>query len=62
MNIAEHLKRSAQLHPDLPAVAVGETVTLNYGGLAERSARLAGGLLDTLGLQPGDTVALIQKE
>lgn len=61
MNISEHLRRSAQLHPDQHAVAVGETVTLDYAELAARAARLAGGLRGDLGLELGDRVALIQK-
>jgi long-chain acyl-CoA synthetase len=61
MNIAEHLQRSARLHPDQPATAVGEAVTATYTGLAEGAARLASGLRGDLGLSPGDTVAIIQK-
>ncbi|WP_416898733.1 MAG: AMP-binding protein [Minwuia sp.] len=61
MNMAEHLYRSAKLHGDLPAVAVGENVTASYRDLAGGASRLARGLRDALGLAPGDRVALIQK-
>ena len=43
-----------------PAVGCGTCVVLNYGELAERAARLAGGLR-RLGLAPGDRVAIAAK-
>ena len=44
MNLALLLQRSAQAFPHQPAVALGERIVRDYAGLAERVARLAGGL------------------
>src|ERR1700681_133533 len=60
MNIASWLFRHGLSHPGAPAVAHGPRVVLNYGALAERAARLAGGLR-ALGLKPGDRVAIVAK-
>ena len=60
MNIASWLSRAGLSHPGAPAVGQGTRVTQSYGALAERAARLAGGLR-ALGLQPGDRVAIIAK-
>ena len=60
MNIASWLSRAGLSHPGAPAVGQGTRVVQSYGALAERAARLAGGLL-ALGLQPGDRVAIIAK-
>lgn len=61
MNQAYHLWRTARVHGDLPAVALGTHVTHDYRRLADRAARLAEGLLNRLGLVRGDTVAIVQK-
>lgn len=58
MNIAVHLQRSANRWPRRLALRQGDT-ELTYERLADRVARLAGGL-GALGLEPGDRVALLQ--
>lgn len=58
MNLARWLVRAALVHPDRPAVLLGYAVVLDYRTLADRAARLAGHLRGTLGLQPGERVAL----
>src|SRR5436305_382332 len=60
MNIASWLNRAGLSHPGLPAVGYSARVVQNYGGLAERAARLASAL-HALGLKPGDRVAIIAK-
>ncbi len=58
MNLAQLLVRAARVHPDRPAVLLGERPLLSYRELAARAARLAGHLRQGLGLQPGDRVAI----
>ncbi len=58
MNLAHLLVRSAERRPDSPALALGANVAATYREHAERSARLAGALRATLGLERGDIVAL----
>ena len=58
MNIANHMLRAGRAFGDRPAVARGDVVLRSYASLAERVARLAGGLTRRLGLRPGDRVAL----
>ena len=58
MNLAQLLVRAARVHPDRPAVLLGEQALLSYRELAARTARLAGHLRDGLGLQAGDRVAI----
>ena len=58
MNLANWLQRSATVHPERVAVLHGERPLLSYRALAERAARLAGHLRGTLGLAPGERVAL----
>src|SRR6476659_3659932 len=60
MNIASWLSRAGLSHPDLPAVGYGKRVVRDYAALAQRTARLAGGL-HKLGLEPGDRVAIAAK-
>jgi long-chain acyl-CoA synthetase len=60
MNIASWLSRAGLSHPGAPAVAQGTRIVQGYGALAERAARLAGGLA-ALGLKTGDRVAIIAK-
>lgn len=61
MNMASWLARNGQANPALPAVGYGRRVVATYGELAERSARLAGGLAQRFGLQPGDRVVIAAK-
>ncbi|QAZ40565.1 AMP-dependent synthetase [Methylibium sp. Pch-M] len=58
MNLARWLVRAALAHPDRPAVLRGDAVVRDYRALADRAARRAGHLRGTLGLQPGERVAL----
>jgi long-chain acyl-CoA synthetase len=58
MNIAQLLARTATVHPGRPAVFVGERCLLDYRGLASHAACIAGYLRGTLGLVPGDRVAM----
>lgn len=58
MNLAQLLVRSAQLHPEAPALFHGTRLICTYRELGERAARIAGCLQHQLGLQPGDRVAL----
>ena len=44
MNIANHMVRAGLAHSERPAVALGDAVLLTYQALAERVARIAGGL------------------
>jgi long-chain acyl-CoA synthetase len=58
MNLALWLERAARVFPQRTAVWLGEQPQLDYAGLAARTARLAGHLRHTLGLAPGERVAL----
>jgi len=58
MNLASLLQRSALLHPERPALLHGDELLVRYGELADRVARLAHGLSQGCGLQPGARVAL----
>ena len=58
MNMAQLLARSAIVFPARPAVCVGEHCLFDYRTLAGRAACIAGYLRDTLGLAPGDRVAV----
>jgi long-chain acyl-CoA synthetase len=58
MNLAQLLVRAARVHPDRPAVLLGEQPVCTYRELADRVAGLAGHLRDGLGLAPGDRVAI----
>ena len=60
-NIALGLKHAGDTHKNRPAVALGRTTLQSYAQLAERAARLAAGLRDKLGLQPGDRVVIASK-
>jgi long-chain acyl-CoA synthetase len=57
MNLASNLMHSTLRYPDRPAIRLDETV-LSYRALEERSARAAG-LLEDLGVRPGDRVAIM---
>ncbi|MBK7279138.1 MAG: AMP-binding protein [Betaproteobacteria bacterium] len=58
MNLAQLLVRAARVHPERPAVLVGDRPQWTYRELADRTSRLAGHLRNGLGLQPGDRVAV----
>lgn len=58
MNLATLLMRAAGVAADRPAVQRGTATTATYAALADRAARLAGGLRHRLGLNEGDRVAL----
>ena len=58
MNLVHLLLRNARLLPDAPALAQGKHLVRTYGELADRVARLAGGLVRQLDLRSGDRVAL----
>ncbi|MBA4186631.1 MAG: acid--CoA ligase [Planctomycetaceae bacterium] len=57
MDFATILEESANRHADRIAVTAG-TQSLTYAALADRVARLAGGLV-SLGLRPGDRIATL---
>lgn len=61
MNIANWLHRAAHTMPTAPAVGYGTAVYQDYRGLAARASALAHALRSTLGLAPGDRVALCMK-
>lgn len=58
--IAELLRWRAQRHPSLQAVWF-EGKSQTYAELNQSSSRLAAGLVDKLGLKPGDRVGIIDK-
>ena len=58
MNIAGLLVNAARTWGDRPALTLGQTVRLDYAGLARAVAGLAGGLRGRFGLVPGDRVLL----
>ncbi|MDI3469055.1 MAG: Long-chain-fatty-acid--CoA ligase [Pseudolabrys sp.] len=60
MNIALWLDRAGRSHPARAAIGYGTRVIYDYGTLAARAARIAGGL-SALGLSPGDRVAIAAK-
>ncbi len=59
MNVANLLARAGRSYGLRPAIALGTAVVANYGQLAERAARLAGGLRTCHALAPGERVALV---
>ncbi|MBL8837305.1 MAG: long-chain fatty acid--CoA ligase [Alphaproteobacteria bacterium] len=61
MNLARHVARNAKAYPDAPALAVGPRVVATWREMETHVARLAGGLRMTLGLAPGECVALIMR-
>jgi long-chain acyl-CoA synthetase len=59
MNLAHWVRRAGGEFATRPALACGSNPVLDYAGLADRVARLAGGLKHRLGLAPGARVALV---
>jgi len=58
LNIAQLLARASRVHPDNPAIFHGRDLVCTYRGLADRAARIAGGLRGRCGLKTGDRVAI----
>ena len=58
MNLVTWLERAARASPQATAVFKGRDRWASYADLAERAARVAGGLRTRLGLEPGDRVAI----
>jgi long-chain acyl-CoA synthetase len=58
MNLVSWLERAARADPAAIAVYHGERPWADYGALASRVARLAGGLRGKAGLAPGDRIAI----
>ena len=61
VNIANHMMRAGRARAQLPAVAKGAIVIYSYEQLAERVARLAGGLANRFRLTPGERIALVMR-
>ena len=57
MNIGIWLQRQAQMHPDRPALFLGETQVADYSEFHDKAARLAGWLV-AQDISPGDRVAV----
>lgn len=60
MNLGNWLYRQAQTHPERPALYLGTEQVTDYGGVHDRSARIAGWLV-AQGIAPGDRVAIFMK-
>lgn len=58
MNIAQLLRRSAEVFPDRPALYSGAQQLLDYRTLAQRTASLAGYLKEKYGISAGDRIAI----
>ena len=61
MNIAALLLKSSRSFGERPALALGNSVTSNYGDTSKRVAMLAGSIRGVIGLFPGDRVAIAMK-
>ncbi|KRE63137.1 AMP-binding protein [Nostocoides sp. Soil756] len=61
MNPAVWVERHGRRRPGDAALAEGEGVYASWAQWAERTARLAGGLRDQLGLKPGDRLAIVMR-
>jgi len=61
VNLAALLGKAARTWGDRPALALGGSLVSDYTETASRVGRLAGGLRDSLGLAPGDRVAIAMK-
>jgi long-chain acyl-CoA synthetase len=61
MNLASLLTGSAISRKDYPAIRVGADLWADYGAFGDRVARMATGLRNMLGLNPGDRVAIAMK-
>ncbi|WP_136661071.1 AMP-binding protein [Nitratireductor sp. XY-223] len=61
MNLAIWLQRTAQLHPDRPALLVGTDAAADYREFSRRVGSIAGGLRAREGIAPGDRVAIFAR-
>lgn len=61
MNIAAFLARAGRVHPEGASVYGGAHLVMNHSQLSHRVARLAGGLVERMGLRPADHVAIVMK-
>jgi long-chain acyl-CoA synthetase len=61
MNLAHLLLRTATVNGERPAILQGTTLVHDYRTLARRASALAASLRNTLGLRPGDRVALFAR-
>ena len=61
MNLAAWVQRNGRRLRGGPALAEGERVHATWDVFAARSAAVAGGLRDGLGLAPGDRVAIVMR-
>lgn len=61
MNPAAWVERHGLLRPSEPALADGERVHATWAEFAARAAGAGGGLIESLGLSPGDRVAIIMR-
>lgn len=61
MNLAQLLVRSARVHPDHPALLLGDQDICDYRELARRAACLADHLRRGIGLEPGDRIGLFMR-
>ncbi|MDA0238660.1 MAG: AMP-binding protein [Proteobacteria bacterium] len=58
MNLATLLHKSAMRWANRPAITRGSNTVLSYAQFFQRTAQLAAGMRDKLGLVPGDRIAL----
>ncbi len=61
MNVAEFLLSNARRTPNAPAIALGARIVMTYAQLASRVTQLSGGLRTSLGLKPGERVAIFMQ-
>ena len=61
MNLAQLLVRSARVHPERPALMLGDRVLCNYRELARRTASIASHLRHGMGLGPGERVGIFMR-
>ncbi|WP_420453183.1 AMP-binding protein [Ilumatobacter sp.] len=61
MNLASWVERHGRRFADAPALASGERVHSDWATFAARTASVANGLRDDLGLSPGDRVAILMR-
>jgi acyl-CoA synthetase (AMP-forming)/AMP-acid ligase II len=61
VNPAVWVERHGRQRPDAPALAEGDRVHATWSAWARRTASVAAGLRDELGLVPGDRVAIVMR-